>query len=59
MDGRLTRRLHGNLHRLSEQSFNRLKRHYEGDTLTSAEEILLLNEITAAMDMLRVHPLLD
>jgi len=59
MDGRLTRMLHGNLHLLSDKSYERLKRHYEGDTLTLQEQNSLLNEITARKDMSRVHPLLD
>ena len=59
MDGRLTQMLHGNLHLLSAKSYERLKRHYEGDTLTWTEELSLLNEITARKDMSRVHPLLD
>ena len=59
MDGRLQQMLAGNLHLLSSKSFERLKKHYEGDTLTSKEQLLLLNEITARKDMSRVHPLLD
>ena len=59
MDGRLIRMLHGSLHLLSEKSYERLKDHYAGNTLTSAEENGLLNEITARKDMLRHHPLLD
>ena len=59
MDGTLTQMLHGNLHLLSETSYERLKKHYEGDTLTSQEQSSLLAEITARKDMLRVHPLLD
>ena len=51
MDGTLTRMLHGNLHLLSRPSYERLKRHYAGDTLSSTEENGLLNEITAAKDM--------
>ena len=59
MDGRLIRMLHGSLHLLSEKSYERLKQHYAGDTLTSQEQNSLLNEITARKDMSRVHPLLD
>ena len=59
MDGRLIRMLHGSLHLLSAKSYERLKQHYEGNTLTLQEQNSLLNEITAAKDMLRVHPLLD
>ena len=59
MDGRLTKALHGNLHLLSPKSYERLKRHYAGDTLTLQEQNSFLNEITARKDMLRVHPLLD
>jgi hypothetical protein len=59
MDGRLTRELHGSLHLLSPKSYERLKSHYAGDTLTSQEQNSLLNEIIARKDMLRVHPLLD
>jgi hypothetical protein len=59
MDGDLMKLLHGNLHLLSQKSFERLKTHYAGNTLTSQEQNLLRNEITAAKDMLRVHPLLD
>ena len=51
--------LHGNLHLLSHKSFERLKRHYDGDTLTLQEQNSLRNEITARKDMRRVHPLLD
>ena len=59
MDGRLIRMLHGSLHLLSEKSYERLKKHYEGDTLTLQEQSSLLAEITAAKDMRRAHPLLD
>ncbi len=59
MDGDLMKLLHGNLHLLSSESYERLKKHYEGDTLTSQEQNSLRNEITARKDMLRVHPLLD
>lgn len=59
MDGDLTKLLHGNLHLLSQKSFERLKRHYDGDILTSEEQNSLRNEITARKDMRRVHPLLD
>ena len=59
MDGRLIRALHGNLHRLSPESYEKLKRYYAGDTLSFEDQNLLLNEITAAKDMSRLHPLLD
>ena len=59
MDGRLIRALHGNLHRLSDKSYEKLKRYYAGDTLSLEDQNSLLNEITAAKDMSRVHPLLD
>jgi hypothetical protein len=59
MDGDLMKMLHGNLHLLSQESFERLKTHYEGNTLSFKEQNSLRNEITAAKDMLRVHPLLD
>ena len=59
MDGRLTQMLHGSLHLLCEKSYERLKEHYGGNTLTLREQTLLLNEITARKDMSRVHPLLD
>jgi hypothetical protein len=59
MDGDLMKLLHGNLHLLSQKSFERLKSHYAGNTLSSKEQNSLRNEITAAKDMLRVHPLLD
>lgn len=41
------------------KSYERLKSHYAGNTLTSQEQNSLRNEITARKDMLRVHPLLD
>ena len=59
MDGRLIRALHGNLHRLSEKNYEKLKRYYAGDTLSLEDQNSLLNEITAVKDMSRVHPLLD
>jgi hemolysin activation/secretion protein len=59
MDGDLTRKLHGNLHLLSPESYERLKSHYAGNTLSSQEMNSLRNEITARLDMSRVHPLLD
>ena len=59
MAGDLMKMLHGSLHLLSQESYARLKSHYAGNTLTSQEQNSLLNEITAAKDMLRVHPLLD
>lgn len=59
MDGDLIRMLHGSLHLLSQESYERLRSHYEGNTLTSQEQNSLRNEITARKDMLRVHPLLD
>ena len=59
MDGRLMRALHGNLHLLSSESFEKLKSFYDGGTLSLEDQNSLLNEITAAKDMLRVHPLLD
>jgi hypothetical protein len=59
MDGRLMRLLHGNLHRLSAKNFEKLKRYYEGGTLSLEDQNSLLNEITAHRDMSRVHPLLD
>ena len=59
MDGDLIRMLHGSLHLLSEKSYERLKQHYEGNTLTSQEQNSLRNELIAAKDMRRVHPLLD
>jgi DNA polymerase I-like protein with 3'-5' exonuclease and polymerase domains len=46
MDGDLTRELHGNLHRLSEVSWRKLKGYYETGTLSSSDRNLLLNEIT-------------
>ena len=59
MDGDLTKLLHGNLHLLSHKSFERLKRHYDGDTLTLEEQNSLRAEIIGRKDMRRVHPLLD
>ena len=59
MDGRLMKALHGNLHLLSAKSYEKLKSYYAGGTLSSEDQNSLLNEITAAKDMLRVHPLLD
>ena len=59
MDGDLTKLLHGNLHRLSPESYERVKSHFAGNTLTLQEQNSLRNEITARKDMLRVHPLLD
>ena len=59
MDGDLTKMLHGNLHLLSTESLEKLKKYFGGDTLTSQDQNLLRNEITARKDMQRVHPLLD
>ena len=59
MDGRLTQMLHGSLHLLSAKSYERLKKHYEGDILTSQEQSSLLAEITAAKDMSRRRHLPD
>ena len=59
MDGDLMKLLHGNLNRLSDKSFETLKRYYGGNILSLQEQSSLRNEITAAKDMLRVHHLLD
>jgi hypothetical protein len=59
MDGHLMKYLHGNLHLLSKENFEKLKSYYEGNTLTLEDRNSLLNEITARKDMSRVHPLLD
>ena len=59
MDGTLMRALHGNLHLLSERNLEKLKNYYATGTLSLEDRNSLLNEITAAKDMLRVHPLLD
>jgi hypothetical protein len=59
MDGDLMSKLHGNLHLLSDKSFKKLKSHFAGNMLSSREQNSLRNEITARLDMLRVHPLLD
>ena len=40
------RELHGNLHRLSEANWRRLKGYYANGTLTSQDQSLLLSEIT-------------
>ena len=56
MDGNLTQLLHGSLHLLSKESYERLKSHYEGNTLTLQEQNSLRNEITARKDMLRCAP---
>jgi hypothetical protein len=54
MDGNLMSELHGNLHRLSEASFKKLKNHFAGNTLTWQEELSLRNEITKHKAMSRV-----
>jgi hypothetical protein len=59
MDGRLIRALHGNLHRLSDRNYEKLKRYYEGDTLSFEDQNLLLNELYAARDMSQKPHLLD
>ena len=41
------KKLHGNLHLLSPKSYERLKSHYAGNTLTLQEQNSLRNEITA------------
>ena len=53
------RTLHGNLHLLSPENYEKLKNYYETGTLSSEDRNSLLNEITARKDMSRVHPLLD
>ena len=59
MDGRLIRALHGNLHRLSPESYEKLKRYYAGDTLSLEDQNSLLNELYAARDMSQKPHLLD
>jgi hypothetical protein len=46
MDGILMKELHGNLHRLSEESWRLLKGYYGTGTLSSEARRKLLNEIT-------------
>jgi len=59
MDGLLMRTLHGNLHLLSPQNYEKLKSYYATGILSLEDRNSLLNEITARKDMSRVHPLLD
>ena len=59
MAGDLMKELHGNLWRLSPESYAKLKSLYEGNTLTLEEQNSLQNEIIAHRDIRRVHPLLD
>ena len=59
MDGTLMKALHGNLHLLSKQNYEKLKAYYANGTLSLEDRNSLLNEITARKDMSRVHPLLD
>jgi hypothetical protein len=51
MDGILMSALHGNLHRLSDQSLKKLINYYATSTLTSRDRNLLLKEITDQLDM--------
>ena len=50
MDGDLMSMLHGNLHRLSDQSLRKLVNYYATNTLSSKDQSLLLNEITKPLD---------
>ena len=59
MDGTLMRTLHGNLHLLSKENYEKLKMYFEYGTLSLEDRNSLLNEITYRKDMLRMHPLLD
>ncbi len=52
MDGILMNELHGNLNRLSEESWKQLLNYFENNTLTVQERCSLLNEITGHKDML-------
>ena len=45
MDGTLMNALHGNLNRLSEQSWKTLLKYFETGTLLLQDQYLILNEI--------------
>ena len=60
MDGRLMReRCMATCIVSREKNLEKLKNYYATDTLSLEDQNSLLNEITAAKDMSRVHPLLD
>ena len=59
MDGRLMRALHGTLHLLSPKELRETEALTTKRHLSLEDQNSLLNEITAAKDMSRVHPLLD
>ena len=56
MVGISTKDLHGNLNRLSEESFEILLKYFKTGSLTCQEESLLQNEITKLKDTWREHP---
>jgi hypothetical protein len=45
MDGILMKELHGNLHKLSKESFKKLTNYYATGTLSLKDQYLLLSEI--------------
>jgi hypothetical protein len=53
MDGHLMNLLHGNLHRLSTESWTGLKEYYATGTLTLETESLLLNDLIEPLDTWR------
>jgi hypothetical protein len=52
MDGVLMNALHGNLHKLSEQSYKKLRSYYSTGILTLPEQYSILNEIIGPKAML-------
>jgi len=55
MDGTLMSLLHGNLHKLSTESWTSLKEYYATGILTLKTESLLLNDLIEPLDTWREH----
>ena len=55
MDGTLTKKLHGNLNQLSEESMRTLLNYYAKGTLTLEDRNFVLNELIGEQDMLKEH----
>ena len=53
MAGTLMNELHGNLHKLSDESFKKLVNYYATNTLTLRDHYSLLNEIIGPKVMLK------
>ena len=54
MDGTLMSELHGNLHKLSDESFKKLVNYFATNTLSLPDHYSLLNEIIGPKAMLKV-----